>query len=303
MKEYFNELIISAGGVKGGYFIGALELLNQFYPIKNFKYLTGSSAGSAICTLINIGYTIQEIKEIFVNIEFDTFFELKLSQFIQNGSFNSGQKIHNLIKSIFITKHISPDITFLELFNKTNIYLCVNAVNISSGKITYFNYTNYPGFKVIDALLMSINIPYIFPFKEINNEIYVDGALLDPFPYFYHKNTIKLGLVIFDDYQLKIFNDEKTDNLDKNIMNFSYRLFNLIYSKYIKYFYKKKFKNTIIFKPNDLNFIEADNNKKYYFFKIGKKKMNYFLNKKYNLRHKYYLKQKYFNLLKFLLFN
>jgi NTE family protein len=303
MKEKFNELILSAGGVKGGYFIGALELLNQFYPVKNFKYLTGSSAGSVLCTFINIGYTIEEIKEIYTKIDFETFFELKLSKFIQDGNFNSGQKIKHLIKSIFITKNISTDITFLELFNKTNIFLCLNSVNISSGKITYFNHIEYPDFKVIDGLLMSINIPFIFPSIKFNNEQYIDGGILDPYPYFYHKNTIKLGLVIFDHFQLKIFNEESTDNIDNNIINYVYRIVNLLYAHYLKNFYKKKFKNTIIFHPTDHNFIDTTIENKYNFFKIGKKKMNYFFNKLFNKKHKYYLKQKYFNLLKFLIYN
>ena len=64
MTIYSNELIISSGGNKGLAIIGSLNEFIKYYPIKNFKYLTGCSIGALLCFMLNIGYTIPELKEI-----------------------------------------------------------------------------------------------------------------------------------------------------------------------------------------------------------------------------------------------
>jgi len=70
---FLNELIISSGGNKGLAIIGSLDELLKYYPIKNFKYLTGCSMGAFLCFLLNIGYTINELKEILFTMNFEIF--------------------------------------------------------------------------------------------------------------------------------------------------------------------------------------------------------------------------------------
>ena len=81
-KNKFNELIIGSGGLNGLSYIGSLDIINNYYPIKNFIYLTGCSAGALICALINIHYSINEIKNIILNIDLTSFFDIKLINII-----------------------------------------------------------------------------------------------------------------------------------------------------------------------------------------------------------------------------
>jgi len=266
MKDKFQELILSAGGVKGVYFVGALEKLNQYYPLHNFTYFTGCSAGGLLCIFLVIGYSIQEIKDIYFKINFLDFFDVKLSHLFIHGGFSKNDKLRNLFKSVFITKNIDPQITFQELYIKTNKYLTVNSLNVSTGKIKYMNHVETPYMCVLEALLMTMNIPIVFGLIHFEENYYVDGAVLDPYPYNYHKNTIKFGMLIID-------ND----------------LFNV-------------FKNTIYFKDNlNSNMIEINQNEKNVFFYEGEMKMNIFLKKKYKKNNKIFLLKKYFYLLKNLL--
>lgn len=298
MKDKFEELVLSAGGVKGVYFIGALEKLNQYYPLINFTYFTGCSAGGLLSTFLVIGYSIQEIKDIYFKINFLDFFDVKLTHLFDYGGFSKNDKLRNLFKSVFITKNIDINITFHELYSKTNKYLTLNSLNVSSGKICYLNHIETPNMCVLDALLMTMNIPIVFGLIPYDGNYYVDGAVLDPYPYNYHKNTIKFGMIIIDNNLFNIIHNIDLKNIQPNIFENFCRIFILIYNNYIKNVYKKKFKNTLIFKDiSNTNLIEITQNDKNKLFLEGMTKMNIFLKKKYKKNHKNFLLKKYFFLL------
>lgn len=304
MKEKFNELILSGGGIKGIYFIGALEKLNTEYPLTHFKYLTGCSTGGITCSLLAIGYSIQEIKEIYFEINLIDYFDIKLTNVLENGGFSKNDKLRNLIKSIFLTKNVDYNYTFQDLYKQKNKILTLNCVNVSTGKLTYMNVHETPTIKILDAVLMTMNIPIIFSLMNHNNQYFTDGAVLDPYPYYYHKNTIKFGMIIVDNDLFNILNDLNLDNIHPNINIFEnfYRLFGIIYNNYLKNFYRKKFKNTIYFKiDSQLSMMNIHHEHKLKIFNTGNEKMSIFLKKKYKIHHKYYLLKKYFHLLLFLL--
>lgn len=298
----WNELVLSAGGTKGVYFLGSLEILNKEYPLSNFQYLTGCSAGAIICTFLNIGYTIQEIKDIYFSIKFDHFIDIKIMNLIQKNGFSDHHKIRNLLTSILMTKNISPLTTFKDLFDRTKKTLTINSVNISRGSVLYMNHIETPSMKLIDGLLMTMNIPVFFPSIEYHGELFVDGAILDPFPYYYNKNTKKLGLIIVDDDLYKIFNNDKLREVENNfVSNFS-RIIQLIYNHYLKNFYKRKFKDTIYFQnDHTLNLFEINDEQKNKFYTIGQHKINLFLRKNFRKYQKLFTLKKYFSLLRYLL--
>lgn len=307
MKYNFNELIIGSGGINIICYIGALNSINDYYPLTNFKYLTGCSAGSLMCMLINIGYTIDDIKELIIKININDFFNIKLINLLNIGGFIDNSNIINLIKSTFITKNISIDITFQELYELTNITLTMNSVNQTLHKIEYFNYLNTPNMKVIDCVLMSINIPLLFPPIKYNNNLYVDGAVLDPYPINYHKDTNKLGIVAITEYEKDFIfkpNNSSGSTIINNDINFIMNIKEIsliIYYNYLKLFYsKKKYKNTIYIintQQDDLNF-NIDDESKIKLYQNGYNKSNLFLKKKINLLKKTFLLRKYFHLLK-----
>ena len=62
----------------------------------------------------------------------------------------------------------------------------------------YFNHINTPDCQVVDAILMSISIPFLFtPFKY-ENKLYLDGGLTNNYPIDYFKDNIDntLGILV-----------------------------------------------------------------------------------------------------------
>jgi len=296
---FLNELIISSGGNKGLAIIGSLDELLKYYPIKNFKYLTGCSMGAFLCFLLNIGYTINELKEILFTMNFEIFQDLKIINIIEKCGFDEGIKFTNFLKAIILNKNFDQNITFKELFDLTGKILTITVTNITKGICEYHNVFTSPDMSLLISLRMTTNIPILFSPILYNNNYYLDGALLDPYPYFYHKNTKKLGLWIFTKYEFDFLNNSDTKFVDNTHNTFSYfiDLLKILYSNYIKKFYKKIPKNTIYI---DFNFNHASFNlskdDRLFLYNIGDKKSKKFFHKIYKQKRKKYLALKYFKI-------
>ena len=155
---------------------------------------------------------------------------------INYGGFVETSHIRNLLKSIFLTKDIDQYITFNELYKLTNKIFTINSVNQTLNRVEYFNYINTPNMKVIDGLLMSINIPLICTPILYNNNKYYDGAILDPYPYYYHKNTNKLGIMIYSkDIQNFIISEENSIIYENNKNILLGDILNTIFLLYYNY--------------------------------------------------------------------
>lgn len=297
MKLNFNELILSSGGTRGIIFIGALIKLDELYPIKNFKYYTGSSVGAIILSLLNIGYELKELKEILLNLELQNFQEFKIKNLLHDCGFDDGNKLDKLLQAIFECKNISKDITLLQLFNKTGIVLTLNAANITTGSVEYNNYFNSPNLPLIKAIRMSSNIPIVFTPISYNNYLYVDGALLDPYPFEYNQNTNKLGLYIVDNDEYNFFSDKNVVFIreKENFLNYFMNILKVLYTNYLKKNYKIKKKNTIYFNIDIENLtFEMDKSKKNKTMSKGEKIVTNFFNKIYKKNRIKYLQTKYY---------
>lgn len=303
MTIFFDEIIISSGGNKGIALIGALNEFINHYPLEKIKYYTGCSVGSIICLLLNIGYNIYELNEIMFKINFGNFQDLKIINLIEKCGLDEGIKFTNFFKAIIINKNYNQNITFKELYELTNKILTIVVVNITKGIPEYHNYINTPDMCIVLSIRMSINIPILFAPIFYKGCFYVDGALLDPFPYFYNKNRLKIGFWLFEKYEFNFLKNQNpifVNNLS-NSFSYVFELLKIIYINYIKKVHKKLPKNVVYidfdFKSKSLETFDLDKDDKIKMFNIGKKKCIFFFRRKKRM----YIKKIYFEKWKFTL--
>ena len=297
---YYDELI-SSGGPKGLSIIGSLNEFEINYPIKNFKYFTGCSIGGLLCLMLNIGYTINDFKEIMFKMNFEIFQDLKIRNIIDKCGFDEGIKISNFFKAIIINKNYSSTLTYKDLYEQTGKILTIVVTNITKGISEYHNFYNTPNMNVLLSLRMTTNIPILFSPIFYNDNYYLDGALLNPYPYYYNKNTKKIGFWLFAKYEYEFLNNYETNfvNNTNNTFIFFTDLLKILYTNYIKKFYKKIPKNTIYldFNFKNTSFFLSENDRTF-LYNMGVKKSKKFLNKIYKQMRKKYLSMKYFYLWK-----
>jgi predicted acylesterase/phospholipase RssA len=196
----YKNLIIPGGGIYGILLVGILENLEKYGLLKDIKSYLGTSAGSIICFLLVIGYSISDI-HIFLNkFNFSLITNLNKNNIFDKLKNNYGISNTNNLKIIFknflIEKKINPDITFSELYELFPIDLTINIACINNTKLLFCNYKNTPNFKVIDIITISCSIPIIFEPSIIDDKYYVDGGLYDSCPVSYYKEELNKTLII-----------------------------------------------------------------------------------------------------------
>ncbi len=198
VTHHFDELVISSGGVKGYLMLGALKELDKHHPVQKFTHYTGASMGSLLSAILAVGCSIEEMEAILVEIEWFDFFDIKIRHFLEEMGFIETSQLQQYFKAVFAYKNLSPTITFQELYEKTGKVLTVAVTNVSKRIGEYHSYKTTPHQSILQSLIMSISIPIVFKPIRYNGSLYCDGAIVNHFPYYYHKDTKKMGICLMD---------------------------------------------------------------------------------------------------------
>lgn len=203
----YDTLCLSSGGIYGITYVGALDYLieEKIIDLNNIKNYVGCSVGALILFMIVLGYSIKDINDIIINLNFSKLeTDIKIEEVLENYGINDGSKFVCMIK-FFLKKKIKvEDITFNELFLKYNKNFVVIGTNFSKGVEEVFNYINTPDMSIITAIRISISVPLVFSPVLYNGQYYVDGALTNIFPINHcnQKTTIGLNLPYANSYEI-----------------------------------------------------------------------------------------------------
>ena len=222
-------LCFSGGGAKAvaiaGIFKKLEELQNETKIEMNIKEISGVSAGSILGLVYILGYTSDEIKTEIMDKKFEDFKDIKYTNFFTNYGIESGKYIVIWIESLITRKGFDKDITFKQLYEKNKIIFKVLATNLNKYKYTCFDYINTPDVKITQAIRFSISIPFYFCAERYENDIHVDGALIDNYPIKLYKENLSnvLGVKFINYGEMEHHNVEyKINTLDSFIYNVIY---------------------------------------------------------------------------------
>ncbi len=187
-----KHLILSGGGIKGICILGAI---NYFYKkklikISNIKSIAGSSVGALIGTFLCLGYSPYQLYNEYKTMDISSVLDPDITNLIKYYGLDTGYKFVSYIKKMFKGRGYNENITFLELYEKTNIHLILTGTNVNLRITEYFDYTNTPNTKVIDAMRVSFSFPFYFTSPKFKECYYVDGGLLDNFPVHLFHNAL-----------------------------------------------------------------------------------------------------------------
>lgn len=155
-------LALGGGGIKGIAHIGVIQTLEQ--AGFSVKAVAGTSAGGLIGSIYAAGKSIAEIEDIILDVNQARLF----GRSSEDGPSILG--LNGIVQEL--SEHLG-DVTFAEM----KIPFACTAVDT----ITMQEYILDHG-RVADAVLATIAVPGVFPPKEINGTILVDGGVLDPVP-------------------------------------------------------------------------------------------------------------------------
>jgi len=158
--------IFAGGGTRLPAHVGILQALQEYDVY--FDHIVGVSGGSIISSMYAAGMSLDEIKQVALNTDYNQFRGFSLLKLIRNGGLSSGDVFEKWIDNILGGK------TFEEL--KYNLH--VVATDVAKGKPVIFDKDRTPKVKVSLAVRFSMSIPLVFSFKTFGKHLMVDGSIL-----------------------------------------------------------------------------------------------------------------------------
>lgn len=207
-------LCLSGGGIKGAAHIGVIKALEE----ENIKFdcVSGTSSGSIVASLYAMGYSPEEMLELFKNygkeiskvdwcIIFKLIFGLIFKREICVEGLNKGTKIEKIINRSAKQKNI-------KLISDIKMPLIIPSVNLYDGSIYMFtsqqNERKYSdevitvnNIDIGKAVEASCSYPGIFCPTNYNNKKLVDGGVRENTPWKELKNigAEKIISVVFEE--------------------------------------------------------------------------------------------------------
>lgn len=179
---YPDVLVLGPGGVKGTLELGALYILHEKKLLDDIHTYAGVSVGAIISLLIIVGYSIKEIIVITVDTNILQDVEnFNLFSASSNGGLISSDPIRRKLMSL-VTNKMGLVPTLKQLYRATGLALVTIAHNMTKDETEYFDPFITPNISCVDAVMLSINMPIVFYRLVYDNNVYVDGALGNPYP-------------------------------------------------------------------------------------------------------------------------
>ena len=151
--------------------IGALKARES--SLADVREISGSSAGAILALFLAVGMSVDEILDASLSLDIPTFVKIRLGSFFNKFGFVDMGPIRKKLVEI-----CGGDPTFGEL--ETRIY--ISAFCLNTTETVYFSKDTHPNMKIIDAVCMSMAVPFIFACGKYEDRMYVDGGTKEEFP-------------------------------------------------------------------------------------------------------------------------
>ena len=182
MREHSNfkyTCLFGGGAIRGAAHVGVLNALKDLNI--ELTTLAGSSVGAMVAALYAVGYSPDELSEVFLSVNFELFRDISLG-FNQKFALSKGEIflewLRELIERKFYgenyTKGQCAPVTFKDL-NKNLIIITTNMKDFSCKEFSNFE---TPDFEVAMAVRISCCMPGLMRAVTLEDELLVDGDLM-----------------------------------------------------------------------------------------------------------------------------
>jgi len=210
------------GGIKGLYFVGALKrLFEEDGFMDDVKIWTGVSVGAAISLLLVVGYTVNDIIELCIDVNLlDDILGINLNEAQEKLGFIKNKTVEEKLKHYISLKYgYIPSLG--QLYMLTGIHLSLVTFNLDKMRPQFLDKDSEPELSCVEAAMMSMAVPILMQPRKYKGDVFIDGAIGSPYPvtqFDYNGNKV-LGLYISPDEDLYCSEKKTTSFLYKLIQS------------------------------------------------------------------------------------
>ena len=219
--------LFGGGAIRGAAYAGAVKALEEL----NIKpeNVGGSSVGSIVAALMAVGYTADELREIFLDVNFDLFRDFQFGlgpKFALSKGEVFLDWIRDLIEQKFYgesyEKGRNKAVTFREI--EKNLYIITT--DLSNFECKEFSKFETPDFEIATAVRISCSMPGLMKPLEYNNTLLVDGDLQKSVPMW----RLSKNLISDDERILEFRLEGDYEGSDKNALDYVNTIYSCITS-------------------------------------------------------------------------
>lgn len=175
-------LVIGSGGIKGLLFIGGIKALED-HGVTGFSTYVGCSIGALISLFLNCGFSPSEILNIFLTKHFEDILSMgNWDSIVSGAGFLDKAPLRTHIETILGKKlgmNVS-ELTFRTLREMSGKELYVITVDTDNFQMKAYGDKFTPDYPVLEGVLASCSVPFVFQGTPVENGFMVDGAVMDP---------------------------------------------------------------------------------------------------------------------------
>lgn len=182
MREHNNfkySCLFGGGAIRGAAHVGVLKALEQLGI--NITTLAGSSVGSMIAALYAVGYTPDEIAEVFLSVNFELFRDISLG-FNQKFALSKGEVFLEWLRELIEKKYYKDDYVKGQCervsFKDIDKNLVIITTNMRTFSCKEFSNFETPDFEIALAVRISCCMPGLMRAITLEDELLVDGDLM-----------------------------------------------------------------------------------------------------------------------------
>lgn len=240
--------LFGGGAIRGACYAGAVRAMEEIgiNPIN----IAGSSVGSLIAGLYAIGYNAEELKEVFLQVNFELFKDIQLGlgpKFALSKGEVFLDWVRELIEQKFYGNKYKKGTHKAVTFKDIEKNLVIITTNLTDFGCKEFSKCETPDFEIATAIRISCSMPGLMKPIEYNNQMLVDGDLQKSYPMW------KLSPNLFNDSEriLEFRLEGDFDGNDKSALDYVnaiYSCFTMMATSFIKEIYgsRDKFDYVVI---------------------------------------------------------
>lgn len=219
--------LFGGGAIRGAAYAGAVKALEELNITP--ENVGGSSVGSIVAALMAVGYTADELREIFLDVNFDLFRDFQFGlgpKFALSKGEVFLDWIRDLIEQKFYgesyEKGKNKAVTFREI--EKNLYIITT--DLSNFECKEFSKFETPDFEIATAVRISCSMPGLMKPLEYNNTLLVDGDLQKSVPMW----RLSKNLISDDERILEFRLEGDYEGSDKNALDYVNTIYSCITS-------------------------------------------------------------------------
>ena len=183
-----KHLIISGGGQHGFTFWGVLQELHcaKQWSYESLQSVHGTSVGGILAALLCTKVDFNTISKYLIQRPWHQAYRISFQQ-VAEGYKNRGilgwEPMLTLFKPLLRLNGWDDMITLKQLYEATQIHLCLTVVDLNAMAVETMSYLSHPDVPLVRALTATCAIPGLVQPMIYQNKCYVDGGLMCNYPW------------------------------------------------------------------------------------------------------------------------